>query len=100
MSKLFGGEPLKGLGQHDACLLSEYSSEVIIFWPILQHVIPEVAQVENQLHEFLISKGCRFNRFQQVIKSAINVQPDFLRDLLFLLGIQEEHSAQEESHLG
>jgi len=100
VSKLLGSEPLKSLGQHDACLLSEYSSEVIIFWPILQHVIPEVAQVENQLHEFLISKGCRFNRFQQVIKSAINVQPDFLRDLLLLLGIQEEHSAQEESHLG
>ena len=100
MSKLFGGEPLKCLGQYYACLFSEYSSEIIIFWPILQHVIPEVTQVKDQLHQFLISKGCRVNRFQQVIESAINVMPDFLRDLLLLLGMQEEHSAQEDSHLG
>ena len=100
MSKLFSREPLKCLGQYDACLFTEYSSEVIIFWPILLHVIPEVAQVEDQLHEFLISKCRRVNRSQQLIESAINVQPDILRHLLLLLGMQEEHSAQEESHLG
>jgi hypothetical protein len=58
-----------------------------------------VTQIEDQLHEFLVSKCCRLNRSQQLLKSAFNVQPDTLRHLLLLLGMQEEHSAQEERHL-
>ena len=99
MSKLFSSESLKGLGKDDTCLLSEKSFEVIIFWTILLHVIPKVTQVEDQLHEFLVRKCCRLNRSQQLIKSAFNVQPGTRRHLLLLLGMQEEHSAQEERHL-
>lgn len=89
MSKLFSSEPLKGLGKDDSCLLSEKSFEVLIFWTILLHVIPKVTQVEDQLHEFLVSKCCRLNRSQQLIKSAFNVQPSTRRHLLLLLGMQE-----------